>query len=169
MNKAIILDRDGVINIERGTYTWRLEDFQYMPDFWEFLRKMQARGFIFLSITNQSGIAKGIYSLADFEKIRRKILSDSKKQGVPILEMLYCPHHPDISLCLCRKPKSLLYEKLVAKYDLDVANSWMLGDKERDLIPAKKLGMQTMLIGNGNLPYADVRAENMKEAIKQIR
>ncbi len=168
MNKAIILDRDGVINIERGTYTWRLEDFKYMPGLREFLETAKQKGYILLSITNQSGIAKGIYSVSDFERIREKILRETKEWNTPILEMLYCPHHPEVSKCLCRKPLSLLYEKLIAKYDLEVTNSWMLGDKERDLIPAKKLGMQTMLIGNGKSKFADIKVKDLTEARKRI-
>src|SRR5438552_18020881 len=103
MNKAIFLDRDGVINVERG-YTHRLEDFVILPDVMEVLRQLQASGFLLVVISNQSGIGKDLYKQADVEIIHQVMQNEMTKAGVKLSESYYCVHHPDSCRYICRKP-----------------------------------------------------------------
>jgi D-glycero-D-manno-heptose 1,7-bisphosphate phosphatase len=134
MNKAIFLDRDGVINVERG-YTHRLEDFVILPDLIEVLQLFQKKGYLLIIISNQSGVAKGLYILKEF-----------KKNNIIISEIYYCIHHPDVSRCICRKPDSLFVEKGLARFQIDAEQSYFIGDKERDVEAAAKGGVKGIRI-----------------------
>ncbi len=146
MNKAVLLDRDGVINRERGDYTYRPEDFEVLPDVLPALRVLKEMGYILIIVSNQSGIAKGIFSVADVEKLHTKLVADLKEEGIYIKEIYYCPHHPEIGSCICRKPDSLLVEKALARFNIDPAKSYFIGDKERDVLAGKKAGVKGILI-----------------------
>lgn len=146
MRKVIFLDRDGVINKERGTYTYLPRDFEYTPAFWENCKHMQAWGYEFIIITNQGGIAKNIYGKKEVETLNTKILKDAKQHGVKILDIYYCPHHNDVEPCFCRKPDSLMLEKACAKYQVARHQSYFIGDSERDIKAAKKTGITGILI-----------------------
>jgi D-glycero-D-manno-heptose 1,7-bisphosphate phosphatase len=146
MNKAIFLDRDGVINEERGEYTYRLNDFVFVPGLFEALQKWKAKGYLFVVITNQSGIAKGVYSHEDLDKIHHYMLTEFEKQGIPVEEIYYSPHHPDTGKSISRKPDSLLVEKALARFDIDPAASYFIGDKERDIEAAQKAGVKGILV-----------------------
>src|SRR5688572_2271649 len=105
MNKAVFLDRDGVINKEIG-FVFRVEDFVLTGDIIESLKKLQDAGFIFIVVTNQSGIAKGLYKHEDVERVHKYMLSLMKQNEITISEIYYCPHHSDVEPCTCRKPDS---------------------------------------------------------------
>ena len=145
MNKAVFLDRDGVINTERG-YTHRLEDFVILPDLIENLKLYLNRGYILIVISNQSGIAKGLYSQAEVEVIHSFLTNELIKEGIKLHEIYYCVHHPDVSRCICRKPDSLFVEKALARFDIDPSKSFFIGDKERDVEAAEKAGVRGILI-----------------------
>lgn len=145
MKKAIFLDRDGVINFERG-YTHRLEDFVILPDVMDVLKIWQNQGFLFVIITNQSGIAKDLYTQEDVEKIHAYLMSEFIKNDIVISEIYYCKHHPDVCRCICRKPDSLFVEKGLARFEIDPKLSYFIGDKERDTDAAAKAGVQGILI-----------------------
>lgn len=145
MIKAIFLDRDGVINFERG-YTHRLEDFVILPDLIEVLQLFQKKGYLLVVISNQSGIAKGLYKQADAEVLHKFMLDEFTKNGVKISEIYYCVHHPDVSKCICRKPDSLFVEKALARFNIDAKQSYFIGDKERDTEAAEKAGVKGILI-----------------------
>lgn len=145
MNKAIFLDRDGVINVERG-YTHRLEDFVILPDLIEVLQLLQRRGYLLIIITNQSGIAKELYTQEDVEQIHVHLLEEFKKNNINISEIYYCVHHPDVSRCICRKPDSLFVEKGLARFQIDPGKSYFIGDKERDVEAATKGGVKGIQI-----------------------
>lgn len=145
MNKAIFLDRDGVINVERG-YTHRLEDFVILPDLIEVLQFLQKKGYLLIIISNQSGIAKELYTQADVEVLHRYLLQELKKSNIVISEIYYCVHHPDVSRCICRKPDSLFVEKGLARFQIDPAKSYFIGDKERDVEAAAKGGVKGIQI-----------------------
>lgn len=144
--KAVFLDRDGVVNIERGDYTYKLEDFILNDGLIEFCIKAKEKGFLLFIISNQGGIAKGIYSLSDVEILNDYIENELKKKGIEITDFYFCPHHNDFGACLCRKPNSILLEKVMAKYHIDVQHSFMIGDRERDIEAAKKIGLKGILI-----------------------
>ncbi len=145
MKKAIFLDRDGIINTERG-YTHRLEDFVILPDVMEVLQFLQKQGYIFIIITNQSGIAKDLYTKDDVEQIHAYLLDEFKKHQIIISEVYYCVHHPDVSRCICRKPDSLFVEKGLARFQIDPAQSYFIGDKDRDVEAAAKGGVKGILV-----------------------
>lgn len=145
MNKAIFLDRDGVINFERG-FTHRLEDFQILPDLVEMLKWFREKGFLLIVVSNQSGIAKDLYKQTDVEMLHEHLNTELKKEGITFDEIYYCIHHPDVSNCICRKPDSLFVEKALARFNIDPAASYFIGDKERDVEAAEKAGVKGILI-----------------------
>lgn len=145
--RVIFLDRDGVINIERGDYTYRLEDFVLTEGLLDSLKILQEKGYLFIIISNQGGVAKGLYSQLEINKLNEFIKNEFNSVGLKWTDFYYCPHHPEFSgNCLCRKPDSLLFEKAIAKYEIDVSKSYMIGDKDRDIQAAEKLNIKGFLI-----------------------
>jgi D-glycero-D-manno-heptose 1,7-bisphosphate phosphatase len=152
MNRALFLDRDGVINHDPGDYTSSAADFEFNPGIFDFLRKALAQNYLLIVVTNQGGIAKGMYSLDTFGEINQKMLNGFAAEGIHITEVYFCRHHPDHGKCLCRKPGSLFFEKAVARFDIDVAHSLMIGDRERDIEAAAAVGIRGILVErNSNL------------------
>jgi len=145
MNKAIFLDRDGVINVERG-YTYKLEDFIILPDLVEVLQLFLKKGFLLIVISNQSGIAKQLYTQNEVEVLHNYLIEELNRNDISISEIYYCGHHPDVSNCICRKPDSLFVEKALARFNIDATESFFIGDKERDIEAAKKAGVKGILI-----------------------
>ena len=149
---AIFLDRDGVINHDPGDYTKSLAEFHLLPTFLEALKSLKNRGFEFVIITNQGGIAKGLYSHDAVQEIHDHLSSVCARQGTPLLDIFYSPHHPDFGASLSRKPGSLMVERACAKHNLDPGRSWMVGDKARDMEAAAGAGVQGIQIPvNGDL------------------
>lgn len=146
LKKAVFLDRDGVINHEVGDYIMRFEDFKILPHVASGLKALQDAGFLLIVITNQGGIAKGLYSHEVFQQMHDYLDTALAKDGVAITEVYYCPHHPDYGKCLCRKPGSLLVEKAIAKYQVDASQSWFIGDKQRDMDSGSAAGVKGILI-----------------------
>ena len=144
-NKAIFLDRDGVINEERG-YTFRLDDFVILPDVIETLQLFKQKGYLLIVITNQSGVAKGLYKQSEVEVIHNYLIEELNNNNIALSEIYYCVHHPDVSRCICRKPDSLFVEKALARFDIDATKSYFIGDKERDVEAAEKAGVKGILI-----------------------
>ena len=149
--KAIFLDRDGVINREKKDYVTKLDDLEILHDVGINLKKCQDEGFIFIIITNQSAINRGLLShtkLAEIHDLMKKKLSN---YGIKIEGIYYCPHRPDEN-CKCRKPNSLMISHAISDFSINPTKSWFIGDKESDLEPAKKLGINTFKINtNGSL------------------
>lgn len=146
MNKAVFLDRDGVINRERGGWVYRLQDFEINKDIPESLLKLQKAGFYLFVVTNQSGIDKGVFDHKDVETVHGFLDDFLKKKGIFIREFFYCPHHDETGKCLCRKPDSIMLEKGIARYNIDVSRSFLIGDKERDIMAAEKVGVKGILV-----------------------
>lgn len=165
--KCVFLDRDGVINIERGTYTYKTEDFILISGVREAIKTLHENGYKVIVITNQSGISQGIYTRKDMEACHQKMATETA--GL-IDDIFYCPWHPRISESLMRKPDSLMFERAIALHGIDTQNSWMVGDKERDIEPAKKVGLKTILISDSpaEKTAADHRAGNLLKATKLI-
>jgi D-glycero-D-manno-heptose 1,7-bisphosphate phosphatase len=150
LSKAIFLDRDGIINMERGGYTWKMEDFEFVPDLVKTLRKFQKHDFKLIVISNQSGIGKGVYTFEDVETLHAHILRYMRLNGIEITEIYYCPHHPDTSRCICRKPDSLLLEKAIARFQIDPAASYFIGDRERDVEAGRRAGVKGILVDSNS-------------------
>lgn len=151
--KAIFLDRDGTINVDKD-YIFRIEDFEFLPGVIDALRMAQNNGYLLIIITNQSGIARGYYNEEDFVKLNTWMLGMLKNQGITIAATYYCPHHPQAMIskyrvnCNCRKPQLGMFEKAVDQYDLDLRYCYAIGDKIRDCSICQTTDCQGYLIGN---------------------
>ncbi|MCS6795872.1 MAG: HAD family hydrolase [Raineya sp.] len=165
MKKAVFLDRDGVLNVERGEYTYKIEDFVLEYRVCEALQMLKEAGYLLIVITNQGGIAKGIYTAQDVWNCHEFL---QRKCGYLIDDLYYSPYHPEFSNSLSRKPESLLFERAMARYQIEPSVSFMIGDSERDLIPAQKLGLQTIKVGSPTQLAVNYWAENLWQAAKWI-
>lgn len=147
MNKAVFLDRDGVLNKEIGRYVTSEEEFELLEDVPAVLSKFASHGYMLIVITNQGGIAKNLYSHEGLHRIHQKLRELLHNHHVKLDAIFYCPHHPEYSgKCLCRKPDSLMLEKAMAIYDIDPGRSYFIGDNERDVEAAKKAGIKPVFI-----------------------
>lgn len=155
MHKALFLDRDGVINCERGQYTWRKEDFVLTPGIAPFLKAAQNKGYLLIVITNQGGIARGTYTHHDLAEVHAHMQQLLEKEGIRLTDIFYCPHHHTVSKCLCRKPEPLLFEKAAALYDVDRSRSLYVGDYDRDEEAGRRAGVPTLRIASNEdlTPY----------------
>lgn len=144
--KAVFLDRDGVINVERGDYISRFSDFEILPHVAPGLQLLRDAGYIFIVITNQGGIAKGLYDVAELTKMHTYMENELQKHNIQFQDVYYCPHHPDFGQCLCRKPNSLLVEKALSKHRINPENSIFIGDKPRDIACGEAAGVKGILI-----------------------
>ena len=160
MNKAVFLDRDGVINRKgRSYYVFREEEFIINKGVNEALNYFESKGYILIVITNQGGIARGIFNVAQLEKLHDYMICKFRNANIKISDIYYCPHHPEISSCECRKPGTLLFENAIKKYNIDPRNSFMIGDSDIDIIAAEKLGIKGIRITeNGNMMKEVVEA-----------
>lgn len=146
MNKALFLDRDGVINKEVN-YLYKIEDFIFIDGIFELCKYYQDLGYMIFVITNQSGIARGYYNEADFNELTGWMIDEFLKEGINITKVYHCPHHPDISgYCECRKPKDGMIKKAENEFDIDLKNSVLVGDKESDITAAINAGIQESYI-----------------------
>ena len=166
-NKCVFLDRDGVLNEDRPDYSYHLEHFRVLPGVPQALHQLKNAGYLLIVVTNQSGISKGVYTQQDMEACHDYL---QQVCGGLIDHFYFSPYHPDISESLGRKPGSLLFEKGIAKFGIEPARSWMVGDRERDLVPARQLGMRTILIGNdaGTAGQWDFTTPDLASAARQI-
>lgn len=154
--KAIFLDRDGVINRERGEYAFMPEDFILNDGLIERLKKIQNEGFLLIMISNQGGISRGIYTKNHVEVLHDFLKKELEKHQIKLTEIYYCPHHNEIENCLCRKPKNIMLEKAVARFNIDVKKSYMIGDSQRDIEAAESLGIKGIKIRPNHLSDVDV-------------
>jgi len=162
----MFLDRDGVINQERGHHIWEVEDFEFCKYAIEFCQYVQARGWQLIVITNQSAIAQNKCTQQAVDNLHTYMLNTLIKAGVHDITLWYCPHHPTVSECFCRKPNSLWFERALALQHLNPKYCWMVGDRARDLIPANKLGLRTVFkTGTENYTLADYTISNLAELI----
>ena len=142
-NKAVFFDRDGVINNEENDYyIFREEDFFLNPGIVEAMSKLKKKGFIFFIISNQGGIAKGLYTKQDVDKVHAHLQERLAKESIEFAEIYYCPHHPMLEKCLCRKPGTLLIEKAITRFNVDVGKSWFIGDRDSDIEAGKQAGLK---------------------------
>ena len=154
LRPCLFLDRDGVINHDPGDYTKNLSEFTILPTVMEALTLAKDAGFEVVLITNQGGLAKGLYTHEDVADIHAHLKRVCEENGTPILDIFYSPHHPSTGKSLSRKPGSLMVERACAKHQLDPARSWMVGDKQRDLDAASPVGVRGVLI-EPNAPLLD--------------
>lgn len=147
MNKAIFLDRDGVlINNKDHYYIWESSQLEFIEGVFDNLSLLQQKGFQLFIVSNQGGISRGLYTKEDIGQLHVELIQTFSKHQIAISDILFCPHHSEIEKCLCRKPGSLMIDKLMAKYDLNLKESILIGDSESDRLAASMAGIQGIRI-----------------------
>lgn len=156
MNKAVFLDRDGVINHDPGDYTKSWDEFRFNDGLFDSLKAFQGAGYLLVIITNQGGIAKGLYTQADYEELTANMLQAFEDQGIHFAGVYHSPHHEVTGKSLTRKPGSLLIERAVYQHNIAPEHSYMIGDKERDIFAGEQVGLEGILIPvNGSLKQVE--------------
>jgi D-glycero-D-manno-heptose 1,7-bisphosphate phosphatase len=145
-NKAVFLDRDGVLNKELGDYVCRLEDFKVLDNF-AALKELQDRGYLLIVATNQGGLDKGWYTEQQLAEMHQHLKDTYAPHGVTFTDIYYCPHHPLFTgACDCRKPKPGLLLRGISEHNIDPAQSYFIGDRERDIEAGQAAGVTGILI-----------------------
>ncbi|MDD4506000.1 MAG: D-glycero-beta-D-manno-heptose 1,7-bisphosphate 7-phosphatase [Sulfurospirillaceae bacterium] len=152
MTKAIFLDRDGVINIDKA-YVSKIEDFEFYEGVFEALTHFQNLGYLLIIVTNQSGIGRGYYTEEDFQKLTAWMQRELLHVKIKIDAVYHCPHAPEAN-CACRKPQSGMFLRAIEDFDIDVKQSWMIGDKPSDIEAALGAGiLNTILLGKTSVNF----------------
>ena len=167
MNKCVFLDRDGVLNEDDPNYTYDVSKFKILPGVEEALRLLKSGGFLLVVVTNQSGIDKGLYTIEQM-KACHDYLQESCHHAIDWF--YFSPYHRTVTNSLLTKPGSLMFEKAIAKFNIETAQSWMVGDRGRDLVPAHRLGIKTIQIGDvfEKEEEGDYKVNNLLEAARLI-
>ena len=146
--KALFLDRDGVINLDRG-YVYKRDEFVFCDGIFEALRGFSELGYALFVVTNQSGIARGFYGEDDFERICAFMLAEFEREGVKIEKIYHCPHDESAN-CDCRKPRPGMILRAGAEFKLDLGTSILIGDKPSDIAAGESAGLKKcFLVGPG--------------------
>jgi len=179
MIKAIFVDRDGTVNVDKG-YVYKPEDFELIPGVIEALKKLTDQGILTYIVTNQSGIARGYYTEQQFDALTRYMLCVFEREAIKIEKVLYCPHHVNGTIpkytksCLCRKPGTKLIEKVMTENNFNIGEVVLVGDKNSDIEAGRRLNMKTYLVktGYGKHEEASTKAtfvtENLNSAVEHI-
>jgi D-glycero-D-manno-heptose 1,7-bisphosphate phosphatase len=156
--RAVFLDRDGTINIDAGFIT-RPEDFTLIDGAAQAIKHLNDAGYLVIVVTNQPVIARGACTVETLELIHQKMETLLGKEGACLDAVFYCPHHPDRGFageipalkieCDCRKPKPGMIFAAAKKYNIDTAQSWMIGDSERDIRAGKAASCKTVFLTGG--------------------
>ena len=181
MNKAIFLDRDGTINVDKD-YVYKVVDFEFEKGAVKGLKILQTLGYQLIIVTGQSGIGRGYYSEEDYHKFMDNLHLQLARHNIIIDGEYFCPHHPEKGIgkykfdCKCRKPKTGMLEQAVKDFDIKLSLSWVIGDKTDDIEMGRRAGCKTILVktgkagkdGNYNVKPNYV-TENLEEAAKIIQ
>ena len=149
--RAAFIDRDGVLNEERA-FVHRIEEFVFLPGAIEALRALESAGYRRVVVTNQSGIARGLYTEADYQRLTDQVLERLRGEGVTLDAIEYCPHLADAPLaqyrraCACRKPAPGMLLKAIRALDLDPAGSFLVGDRLTDVQAGRAAGIGRCLL-----------------------
>ena len=171
--KAVFLDRDGTLIVDAPDQRIDSEDkIKLFPDTVEALSVLAGMDYKVFIVTNQAGIAEGKLTKPAFEKINAKAMELISPSGVVITQIYVCPHQ-DSDNCICRKPQPTMLRWAAEDFDLDLTQSWMVGDRETDVQAGKAAGTRTILVLSGNTlgesKDADFTAQSLREAIEHIK
>lgn len=168
------MDRDGTINQEKH-YLYRREDFEWIPGAREAIKVFGQLGYKVFIITNQSGIARGYYTEKEVKILHDWMDTQLCRAGAKVDGYYYCPHHPGKGIgeykteCECRKPKAGLFRQAVREHGItDLANSWAVGDRIRDLEPAGELGCKKALVLTGQGSEEDLTGREDIEIFESV-
>ncbi|QDU11817.1 D-glycero-alpha-D-manno-heptose-1,7-bisphosphate 7-phosphatase [Gimesia aquarii] len=180
MQKALFLDRDGVVNVEKH-YLHLIEDFDFIEGIFELCHAATLSGYCLIIVTNQSGIAREYYTEQQFIDLMSWVVDEFAKRHLTILDFFYCPHHPVHGMggyridCTCRKPKPGMLLEAERKHNLNLSESILVGDKLSDIKAGKAARLKTAaLVGTGHrvseqeINTADVFARSLKELKDQL-
>ena len=160
-NKALFLDRDGIINVDHG-YVYKIEDFEFLDGIFDLVKLFSDKGYLIFVVTNQSGIGRGYYKEKDFSLLTEWMVKKFKEHSIDIAQVYHCPHAPE-SNCHCRKPETGMIEKAIETYDIDLSNSWMIGDKQSDIDLANNAEIGTSVyIGTKNILHTSYHFSNIQ-------
>ena len=171
-NKAVFLDRDGVICIDVN-YCSRVEDFELLPGVLQAVKLLNDNDYKAIVITNQSGIARGYFTHQVLADIHKKMVTELSGDGAKLDDIFYCPHHPDDG-CDCRKPKTALFQQAIEKYDIDTSLSFMVGDAQTDIDAGRANGCRTIWVNHEtgqdskNVTGADYTVTSLLDAVKLL-
>ena len=167
--KTIFLDRDGVINKEIN-YLHKIEEFDFIEGIFDICCLFKSLNYKIVIITNQSGISRGYYSESDYQKVTQWMLKHFKFKGIKILDVFHCPHLPNIN-CNCRKPKPGMLFEAKKKHNIDMSKSWLIGDKESDIIAANNAGINnTILVKSGHkINEKNTKAKFVLDSISTLK
>jgi D-glycero-D-manno-heptose 1,7-bisphosphate phosphatase len=166
LRPAVFLDRDGTVNVEKD-YLYRVEDFAFIPGAPEAIRRLNQAGFLVIVVTNQSGVARGFYSLDDVAALHRYIQGELAKAGARIDGFYRCPHHPTQGVgefrrdCDCRKGRPGMLLQAAAEHRIDLSRSFMIGDKAADIEAGERAGCVPLLVLTG---YGAEEAKKLPES-----
>jgi D-glycero-D-manno-heptose 1,7-bisphosphate phosphatase len=158
--KAAFIDRDGVLNEERA-FVHRAEDFALIPGAVEALRALRAAGYLLVVVTNQSGIARGLYSEADYLALTEHLREQLEAEGIRLDAVEYCPHLPDAPVdryrldCDCRKPKPGMLKRAIDRLDIDPGASFLVGDRLSDVQAGRAAGIGQCFLVRTGYPLSD--------------
>jgi D-glycero-D-manno-heptose 1,7-bisphosphate phosphatase len=173
---GVFLDRDGTI-IRDADYVKDPADVELLPGVARAIARLNARGVPVIVVTNQSGIARGLLTQADYDAVRRRLDELLAADGARIDATYVCPHHPDYGgACDCRKPGTLLYRQAAAAHAIDLAHSTFVGDRWRDVAPGVELGGRGILVAGPTTPADERRraaadaevVESLEEAVSRV-
>lgn len=178
VRRAVFLDRDGVLNQDRG-YVSRPEDFEWLPGVMHALRTLQRAGLALVVVTNQSGIARGLYGPAEYANLTAWMHSELARHGITLDGVHHCPHLPDAPLaawrrhCDCRKPTPGMLRRAARDLRLDLAACVMVGDKPSDILAGRAAGVAACIrIADASrdsaAPPADFTCASLAEASRWL-
>jgi D-glycero-D-manno-heptose 1,7-bisphosphate phosphatase len=157
---AVFLDRDGVINVDRG-YVHKRDDFEYIDGVFNAVKKCKDMGYLLVLVTNQSGIARGIFTEEQFETLTEWMDWNFAENDIDFDGIYYCPHHPEATVerykeeCDCRKPNPGMFMSAQTFLDIDMENSVMIGDKKEDMMAAQAAGVGTRILVRTGKPVTE--------------
>jgi D-glycero-D-manno-heptose 1,7-bisphosphate phosphatase len=146
LRRAAFVDRDGVINVDSG-YVHRWSDFRFLDGAVDGLRALQSLGYRLVVVSNQSGVARGLFARQDVDALHRQMIRYLEDQGIAVSGVYYCPHHPEGTVpefavaCDCRKPRPGMILRAVAELGIDPGQSLLIGDKWTDVEAARRAGL----------------------------
>lgn len=180
MKRAVFLDRDGTINVEKD-YLYQIEEFEFIPGAPEAIRILNEAGFLVIVVTNQSGVGRGYYDMEAVHALHRFIDAELARCGASVDAWYVCPHHPENGIgeyrcdCYCRKPMPGMLIEAAERFDIDLPSSFMVGDKMADVETALKAGCRPIMVETGygaehgaKLPEGVPLCLDLSEAVERI-